>query len=197
MSSKATLGLVACFLILGSYIYFFELSEDTADEKIASNIIPLYEQSYGEYDIVTMEIVTAQGTSRFVRTDKTHTQEWQLASPQTLPPENLDQVRINGAATRLGRLTASQMISQVTNLSAYGLDPPTLTVTLTISNGQTITLWAGNPTPVNDQHYLQWPTSPQLVYLVPDLAISELHNLIVSPPLAPTPLPTITPRPTP
>jgi len=128
-------------------------------------------------------------SARFVRATETPTQDWEMLRPDAWPPDQIDQVRVNGAAYRLGRLTASQVITGVTDLAQYGLAPPELTVTLTISNGEKITFFAGTQTPIDDNRYLQAATDNQTVYLVYGLAVDELQRLLDDPPLAPTPLP--------
>ncbi|MCB0156419.1 MAG: DUF4340 domain-containing protein [Anaerolineae bacterium] len=186
MSGRLSLGLVAVLIILGGYVYFFELSEAGSPPEVQSPLL-LYPTTYNEYDIVEFEIVTAAQRAHFVRTDTTLTQDWQMISPELLRPPELDQVRVNGAAVRLGRLTAGQVITTVTNLAQYDLAPPALTVTLTISNGQTVTLLTGGQTPVNNQRYIQTQADPQSVYLVPSLAVDALHDLLTFPPLTLTP----------
>jgi hypothetical protein len=78
-------------------------------------------------------------------------------------------------------------------LAQYGLDPPKLTVTLTISNEQKITFYAGAKTPVTDSRYLRPETDDQAVYLVFSFALDDLERLVQEPPLKPTPLPALTP----
>lgn len=195
MSGRITVGLVLLFIVLGSYVYFFEFSADSNLPNEGG--MSLYDSPYNEFDIVGLEIDSPQGSAHFVRTDDTFSQDWQMIAPQSISPAELDQVRVNGAAVRLGQLTAAQVITNVTHSAQYGLTPPVLTVTLTLSDGQKITLLTGNETPVNNSRYVQRPTDRQAVYLVFNLAVNELHQLVAIPPLAPTPLPTITPRPTP
>ena len=107
--------------------------------------------------------------------------------PTPAPPDRVDQVRVNGAATRLGSLTASQVITGVGDLDQYGLNPPVLTATLTISNGQQLVLYAGQAAPVGDQRYIRRAGDEHTVYLVYDFAVNELHRFVAMPPFAPTP----------
>ena len=194
MSGKTTLGLVGLFLILSGYVYFFELSGLDAGEAAGDNL-PIFDAIYGEYDIRELQIVTAHGSAHFLRTDNSLTQDWQMVAPIVLAPVDLDQARINGAATRLGRLTAGQVISDSSDLTPYGLSPPHLTATLTISNGQQVTLLTGDQTPLNSGRYVRTRSTPSAIFVVPDLAVEALHELLTTPPVRPTPLPTVTPRP--
>ena len=99
------------------------------------------------------------------------------------------------AASRLGRLTAEQVITSAINLAEYDLTPATLTVTLTLSNSQKIRLRTGHRTPVNNNRYLQTERDSQAVYIVYGFAVDELYKLIEAPPLRPTPLPILTATP--
>ncbi len=190
MNSKVTLVLVLLLVALAGYVYASNRDGDTQAEPTKDSPLQIYPTPYGEYDIVELEIAAPPGLAHFARTNETPTQDWQMTQPTSLAPTELDQVRVNGAATRLGGLTASQVITGVTNLAQYGLAPsPQLTVTLTISNGQKVTLYTGNQTPVAGSRYIRTAAATESVYLVPAFAVDDLLRLITEPPLAPTPLP--------
>jgi hypothetical protein len=185
MNPRITSILVILLVVGGSYIYFFEWQSVPAE--IGGEAALLYPRAYGEYDVVGLEVMGPHRSAHFARAAETTTQDWAMLRPEPWPPDRIDQVRVNGAAYRLGRLTASQAITGVTDLAQYGLGPAILTVTLTISNGQTITLFAGAETPVNHNRYLQRAAEDQMVYLVNGLAIDELQRLLDDPPLAASP----------
>jgi hypothetical protein len=167
----------------GSYIYFFEWQ--TGPAETGGEAALLYPRAYGEYDVVGLEVMGPHKSASFARTVETPARDWEMLRPEPWPSGRVDQMRVNGSAYRLGRLTASQVITGVTDLAQYGLAPSALTVTLTISNGETITLFAGAQTPVNDHRYLQRAPEDQRVYLVNGLAVDELQRLLDDPPLAP------------
>ena len=187
MNPKVTLGLLILLATLAGYVYFFEIRENESSEADKDSLTHIYDTEYSEYDIVELKIEGSQGTVRFARTDETSTQDWEMLLPIPLLPDKVDQVRVNGAATRMGYLTASRVITNVTNLAPYGLDPPELTVTLTISNGQKIILYTGNETPVDNNRYILSAKDDKTVYLVFSFAVDDLHRLIDEPPLAPAP----------
>jgi hypothetical protein len=186
MNPKVTAGLVVLLAALAGYLYFFEGSRSNEKAQPDSSLT-LYHIKYSEYDIIELQIEGAQGQAHFARTDQTLTQDWEMLRPTPLSPDEVDQVRVNGAANRLGSLTASRAITNVTDLAQYGLDSPELTVTLTISNGQKIILYTGDETPVNENRYLRTAEDNQTVYLVFGFAVEDLHRLIDEPPLAPLP----------
>jgi len=190
VNSRITLLLVILLAALGGYIYLFEMQSDEDESSRPDEL--LYDRAYGEYDIVELEILGPQGKAHFVRTDQTQTRDWEMLQPDSLPPDRVDQVRVNGAATSLSHLTSSQVITGVADLAQYGLDPPDLTVTFTISDGQKITLLTGAETPVNDSRYLRIVDGDQSVYLVLGFAVDNVHRLLDEPPLKPTLSPTVT-----
>lgn len=193
MNPRLTLILVVILVLIGGYLYLFEFRADRKNSPTETDGIEIYGTTYGEYDIVELDLLGPEAAARFARTNDTPTRDWEMLQPTHLTPEALDQVRVNGAAVRMAGLTASQVITDVTALGQYGLDKPALTVTLTLSNGQSITLYGGKPTPVDGNRYLQVATENRSVYVIPSLAIDELRRLLDQPPQAPTPLPTITP----
>jgi hypothetical protein len=190
MNPKVTAIMVILLLAGGSYLYFFELQTDP--EETSGGAVPIHEREYGEYDLVGLEVVGSHSSAYFARAAEASTQGWAMLWPEAWPPDQIDQVRVNGSAYRLGRLTASQIITGVTDLAQYGLAPARLTVTLTISNGEEITFFAGAQTAVNDNRYLQRTADDQTVYLVYGLAVDELQRLLDDPPLASAPLPATT-----
>jgi hypothetical protein len=178
MNPKTTLILIAALVILGGYVYIFEFQGEEQEAAPAE----IYGASYGEYDIVELAITGRQGTAHFVRTDNSLTQDWEMRQPAPVPPPQLDQSRVNGAATRLAQLSASQVITGVTDLAQYGLDSPVLTVTLTISDGQKITLLSGARTPVGGNRYVRLGPDARSVYLVFDFAVDDLARMLEAPP---------------
>jgi hypothetical protein len=182
MNSRVTLTLLIVLAALGGYVYFSELG---GEDPTAGESLQIFGTNYNEFDIVELEIAGPQGTAHFARTHNSPTQDWEMLQPIPLAADRLDQARVNGAATRLGALTASQIITGVTNLAQYGLEPPELTVTLTISNGQKAIVYTGAATPVNENRYLTVDSKKQSVYLVFGFAIDDLRRLLAEPPLKP------------
>ncbi|MEM7348971.1 MAG: DUF4340 domain-containing protein, partial [Chloroflexota bacterium] len=186
MNNRVTIGLLLILVILGLYLYFFELNEPNQDLFDENAILIPGFGSYDEFDIVGLEIDGPQGSVQFARTSDTLSQPWEMLQPEALPSDAVDQVRVNGTAVRLGRLTANQVISS-TDLVQYGLSPPELTVTLTISNGDKVVFYTGNQTPVNYSYYMQPETDSESIYVVFSVAVTELHRLLAEIPLVPTP----------
>lgn len=180
MNPRTTLAWLIVLAALGGYVYFFEIRGANQEGEIS---LQIYETTYNEYDFVGFEIVGPQSTAHFARTDDTLTQDWQMLLPTPFTAAQLDQSRINGASTRLASLTASQVITAATDLAQYGLDPPSLTATLTISNGEKITLYTGARAPVDDSRYLRIKNKPLTVYLVFGFAVDDLYRLLEEPPL--------------
>jgi hypothetical protein len=184
MNPKVTAVMVILLVAGGGYLYFFE--SPARPPETGDRAVSIHPRGYGEYDLVGLELVGPHGSAHFARAAEASPGDWAMLRPESGPPGRIDQVRVNGSAYRLGQLMASQVITGVTDLAQYGLAPPTLTVTLTISNGEMITVFAGAPTPVNDNRYLRRAADEQTVYLVSGFAIDELQRLLDTPPLATT-----------
>jgi len=185
MNPKTTLILLIALVTLGGYVYIFEFQEEDQERDTFPKI---FGAGYGEYDIVEMAITGRQSAAHFIRTDDSLTQDWEMLRPAPVPPAQLDQSRVNGAAARLAQLSASQVITGVTDLAPYGLDSPVLTVTLTISDGQKIALFSGTSTPVGGNRYVQLGPDEQSVYLVFDFAVDDLFRMLEELPLRITPM---------
>ena len=195
MNSRVTLLLVALLLVLAAYVYFYELNGSQPEDEAAVGV-PLYSTPYREYDVVELEITGLHSMARFRRTDEALDLPWKMVTPQAIPPEQLDQVRVNGAAVRLAKLSASQVITGVNDLAQYGLHSPELTTTLTISNGQKLVFYAGAPAPVGGSRYIRTLENETTVYLVFGFAVDDLFRMVEEPPLMPTaaaPLATVSP----
>jgi hypothetical protein len=183
MNPRLTYLAITVLAVLGGYTYFFETP--SAGPLANTPAFSVFGPTYGEYDLTGLALTGPQGQALFWRTSAAYTRDWEMVGPTPVSADQLDQARVNGAVTRLGRLTANQVITGATNLAQYGLNPPELTVTLTISNGQTLLLYTGAPAPVNNSAYVRTGSSGQTVYLVPDLAVTELRRLLTEPPLHP------------
>jgi hypothetical protein len=89
--------------------------------------------------------------------------KWRIVEPKALAA---DQDAVNSIVTSLGSLNADKTIDEnATDLAAYGLNAPTLDITITKKDGKTIGLLVGDPTPTNSGNYAKLSDSPK-VYTV-------------------------------
>lgn len=86
--------------------------------------------------------------------------KWSIVSPKPLAA---DQDAVTSMVTSLSALTADKTIEDnATDLKAYGLDDPTLDITITEKDGKTAGLLVGDATPTNSGNYAKLPGSPRV-----------------------------------
>ncbi len=100
------------------------------------------------------------------------------------------------AAAQAGSVEAA--VSQVTALSVVtrveglnpaeaGLESPTYTLTVEFSNGQTLTAWIGDVTPIGNGYYAR--KNDGSIVVIRKYSVDALLSLLESPPYAETPTP--------
>jgi hypothetical protein len=86
--------------------------------------------------------------------------KWRMVEPKPLAA---DQDAVTSMVTSLSALTADKTIDDnATGLKAYGLDTPTLDITITKKDGKTAEVEVGDATPTNSGSYAKLPGSPKV-----------------------------------
>jgi uncharacterized ParB-like nuclease family protein len=86
--------------------------------------------------------------------------KWRIIAPKPLAA---DQDAVNSMVTSLSALTADKTIDDnATDLSAYGLNAPTLDITITKKDGKTTGVLVGDATPTNSGNYAKLPDSSKV-----------------------------------
>ena len=81
--------------------------------------------------------------------------KWQIAEPK---PLRADQDAVKSLVSSLSTLTADKVVEdKATDLSAYGLNAPTLDVTITKKDGKSQDLLVGDDTPTGAAPTPSWP----------------------------------------
>jgi hypothetical protein len=121
---------------------------------------------------------------------------WKLDGKETL---ELDSATLASTASQLSTLSGTQLVDEnATNLATFGLDKPSLLITLGSPN-LTKTLQVGITNPVTGAYYVKLSDANKVWSLNPTL-VTQLQKWAGEPPLAPptpTPLPTLPPTDTP
>jgi hypothetical protein len=101
--------------------------------------------------------------------------KWRILEPQQLAA---DQDAVTTMATSLSSLNADKTIEDnATDLSAYGLNSPTLDIIVTKKDGKTAELLIGDATPTNSGNYAKLPDSPR-VYTVASFVKTGLDKSV-------------------
>ncbi len=123
---------------------------------------------------------------------------WHMQQPKD---SATDPLRIQTALGTLADLEATRVLTNVNDLSAFGLITGTIETRLTISNTTPIVLKLGNDTIDQSATYAIKNNDQSQIYLVGSSAVQVLKDLVGNPPYpptaTPTPLPTLTPTSTP
>jgi ribosomal protein L12E/L44/L45/RPP1/RPP2 len=101
--------------------------------------------------------------------------KWRLVEPKPLPA---DQDAVTSMVTSLSALTADKTIEDnATDLKAYGLDIPTLEITITKKDGKTAGTAIGDATPTSSGSYAKLPESAR-VYTVATFVKTGLDKTV-------------------
>ena len=131
-------------------------SEETELEKIVS-IEP--------DDIKSLKFVIDKKEVTFERDND----DW-VKSDETEFPVNQD--KMTEAAGALNSLEAERVLTDIENLSEYGLDEPSNTITVTISDGSDTILRVGMKNDSTNQYYLEKDDDQSTVYVVDSSAVT-------------------------
>lgn len=139
-------------------------------------------------DITGFDIKTGAQETDLVDTNS----KWKLVKPTE--DQNVDQVKISDLASQVATLNGTRTVGSANgDLSSFGLERPSVTVTLTMKGGQTHTLLIGNRN-VDGNYYYALVKGGTDVSLIGSALVNGLIGMANTPPLAtPTPTPTNTP----
>ena len=189
MKPRNTLIVVAVFALLAAYLYFVELNK--TPEQLGTPT-PRSQPSVFKFaatDIKTIQVRDLQ-SPREVRASRTG-DTWQVEAPSAKPG---DIFALSSVAGQFANLSATRVITTVTDLAPFGYVTPTLEVRLTMSDTTQYALTVGNKTP-DGSNYYAWYTGGKEVFIVNGTMFTGLLGWFDNPPYEPTPTPTFTPTP--
>jgi ribosomal protein L12E/L44/L45/RPP1/RPP2 len=101
--------------------------------------------------------------------------KWRIVEPKTLAA---DQDTVTSMVSSLSALTADKTIEEsATDLKPYGLDVPTLDITITKKDGKTAGVIVGDATPTNSGNYAKAPDSSR-VYTIASFVKTGLDKSV-------------------
>ena len=189
MKPRTTLILLGVFLALGVYVYFGEIRRPESTATGTPTPPPLW-------TVAADQVVglTVQGGGKETRLTRPAGGEWQMEAPQAVAA---DGERVTRSLDQMITLTATRSFTDTAgSLADYGLEKPALEVTLRLADGSTRALKIGVANPQQTGYYAQVQGQGG-VHLLPDTLVTDLRDLLDSPPIKPTPTPTGTPTATP
>lgn len=169
MKWKTTLALLIVTVAVGVYVSRYELKQPTSERRqaLAKQVVQINAD-----DVTALTAELPDGKIALVLRDGL----WHLDGPlQAQADESL----VRRALFELDPLTAERVLEGTTDkplvLAEFGLDPPRGIVTVTTKEGKTVTVWLGDPTPVEDRRYAALPGSPK-VFVVSPMLFDELNR---------------------
>lgn len=186
MNVRLTIVVVALFLLLGGFIYFYEL---TGPGGAAPTPRPAGQRVLNiEAATINRFEVTLDGRTTVV--SKGADGRWQLEQPSSGPA---NQERLEDLAQRVANMRAERVIGErVADLKPYGLDPPVAVARIDTSAGQRIEIHIGNETLTGGAYFVSL-ADDRTVYTVSAFTAGRLRGLVLEVPYAATPTPAPTP----
>lgn len=190
----STVVLGAVFLVLALALFF--LTQNPQAGVINPTPTPTPAPVVWDLSASTAQAIRVDTISQTVAVQIVNNQ-WQLTAPTNEPAS---QFQVGTIADQLKKIQADRVLTE-TDITKYGLDAPSLTVTLVVSGAAQTdnTLLVGQATIDGGSYYVKAKDKPQ-IYIMLNSLIEQLRSWITAPPKAeptPTPLLIITPSPTP
>lgn len=113
---------------------------------------------------------------------------WGLVFPEA---ETTDSERVESALTQLLTVKSVASLSSSTPLQDLGLDNPNYRIVLQLENGGQIVINVGKATAINNGYYVLVSDRDRAIYVAGKFNLDEIIGLLDTPPIAPTPSPTV------
>jgi len=188
MRFRNTLIVLLILAALATYVYFVEIRggrEEATPTPSAAAVV-------WDLDVASVVDLTVEGTEGHVHLSRPPGGLWQMKEPTE---EEADDDRINSQLTAVAKLTATRVITGVSELADFGLATPAWQITLGLQDGSSESLLVGDKNPQKTAFYAQRP-GEEGIYLLPAYKLDNLIRLATELPYKPTPTPSSTGEPT-
>jgi len=184
MKPSYTLAMVAILVALGVYVFAFERgpAPPTGDAKVQPNVV--------NFEAAALKTLTLEQSGKKVVLTQDKPGSWKVQEP---PLGAADSSRIDLTVNMVRTWQAMETVDPAyegKDLAAFGLDQPTLKITLGLSQGAQ-EVWVGGKTPTNSGYYV-YAKGQKKLYLSYVNIPEDLGKLVQEPPQAtpaPTPMP--------
>lgn len=190
MNPRITLIVVALAALLFGYVYFVELNKTPAQLGTPTPVPPPQVFQLNAKDVKSIEVRDLRAP-RETKLSRTET-GWTIDLPVQ---KAADSPTVESTVGQLTSLSASRVLTNVTDLAPYGFITATLEARLIMSDTTPYALTVGSTTPNGSDYYAVYTGDKSKVFIVSSTTISTLMGWLDTPPLEPTPTPTSTPTP--
>jgi hypothetical protein len=169
MRSRNLIILALIVVALGAFNYFHERHQPTTEERRqkADTVFPDLDRD----EVAGVEIHNTHGTFRIVKRGE----EWRLVEPIDFPA---DAPAVSSLLGSLEGLKAERTLAEgEVDPAAYGLDAPSLTVTLSTADGMTSSLEVGDETALGSNRAVR-RTGERSVILVGGWFVRDLDKAL-------------------
>jgi len=191
MSFRTTGILLSVLVVLGLFVYFYEMRTPETTESAKDKALELYNYTAQAASFALVEVKQGDKTTRLTSTDGFN---WNMESPEKAPA---DTYRMMQVISDLTVLKATSVVSDnPDDLSRYGLDNPAVTVSVGIKDKDFQRILVGMQAPTKSGYYVK-KSDGKTIYLLDAYIVDDLKDLVTEPPKAlptPTPEPTATPN---
>ncbi|MGQ9684165.1 MAG: DUF4340 domain-containing protein [Anaerolineae bacterium] len=184
MRPRTTLILIGVFAALLGLVYWLERRPEPAP-ALPEAPAPLW--SLAASQVTALRVQAGEQDTALARSGD----GWAFEGPTAGPA---DGARIERVVEDLSVLSPQRTFTDTTSLAEFGLEQPTLTVTLRASDGATRVLLVGSTNPQQTGYYARVQDGSS-VHLLPGYVVEAVRALLENPPVPPTPLPTETATP--
>ncbi len=188
MKPRNTLIVVALFALLLGYVYFVEINKtpEQLGTPVPTPQLQVFSVATNNVKNIEIRDLRAPRQVTLTRTEN----GWQVQQPQT---KNADSPAVDSAVNQLTSLSASRVLTNVTDIAPYGFVTATLEIRLVMSDTTPYALTVGNKTPDGSNYYVVYTGDRSKVFIVPSGSVDSLKSWLDTPPYEPTPTPTATP----
>ncbi len=200
MKFRNTAILLVVLIIVGSYVYYTQERARSQPAGLAAGA-PTVEPVLN-IDPAQVLTITVQGPSGLTRLSRANADSpWQMDTTVPLTDtvggrQEADPVRASNTLSIVSRISSNRVLTDVTDLAAYGLASPSWSVIVEGGGTERHTIYLGDKNPDGSSYYVRREGSAA-VYLIPAYTGDDLRGLVENPPVKPTPTPTPTQTPTP
>lgn len=187
MNYRTTIVLLVIFAVLGGYVYWSgrNQSADTASESGTPTPTEVAVLRVNATDVSA--VVVRDKAGKQVRAER-NGNSWKLTAPQAEPA---DAAQVSALADGVAALSATRIITPTSqDLEPFGLAAPGYTVELLKGTTPLAELKLGAKNPDGSATYVQRGDSPT-IYLSSDPILATATSWLTTPPIQPTPLPTL------
>jgi hypothetical protein len=161
-------GLAALALLLGLYGILRATNAEKEEGETEGEALTAMVSE----DITELAVTVDGQEAVFVREDS----EWKKSGEDGFP---VNKDKLDTLAETFSGLTADRELSDIEDLSEYGLDSPASTVSLTDAEGETVSFGIGDENSSNGKYYVNLNGSDTTVYLVDESFSSILPDTVM------------------